>query len=215
MGAPFSFCRELNMIVIGVTGGVACGKSTVSRKLKERLPTELVGVFDSDAAVKELMTRDEVVEAIKEIDEISAGFFKEGGLLKDKFRKRVFDNSDFRERVQSILHPLVSDLASQFCEKNQTFAKMALMEIPLLYEVSFPLDRDLEVVVAASRETQLARLQSKRHLDCELAERVVASQLPTEEKINRGDILVWNDGNEEALDEQIRHLVNRCLPIFD
>jgi dephospho-CoA kinase len=71
------------------------------------------------------------------------------------------------------------------------------------------------VVVAASRETQLARLQSKRHLDCELAERVVASQLPTEEKINRGDILVWNDGNEEALDEQIRHLVNRCLPIFD
>ena len=89
MGAPFSFCRELNMIVIGVTGGVACGKSTVSRKLKERLPTELVGVFDSDAAVKELMTRDEVVEAIKEIDEISAGFFKEsGGPYKPNSEKR-------------------------------------------------------------------------------------------------------------------------------
>lgn len=203
------------MIVIGVTGGAACGKSTVSRKLKESLPPALVSSFDSDAAVRELMRRDDVIEAIKGIDEVSADFFQERSLLKDKFRKRVFENSDFRERVQSLLHPLVFDLASQFCEENKSFAKMVLMEIPLLYEVSFPLDRDLEVVVAASRETQLARLRSKRHLDCELAERVVASQLPTEEKINRCDVLVWNDGTEKALDEQIRYLVNRCLPNFD
>ena len=202
------------MFVIGITGGVACGKSTVCRKLEERLPKERVSSFDSDAAVRELMRRDDVLEAIKGMDEVSAELFNEGSLLKDKLRKRVFDNSDFREKVESLLHPLVLDLASQFCENNCILAKMVLMEIPLLYEVDFPLDIDLEVVVAANRGTQLARLQNERCLDCELAEKVIASQLPIKEKIDRGDILVWNDGNEDALDEQIRHLVTRCLPIF-
>ena len=203
------------MIVIAVTGGVACGKSTVARELKEALPSGRVRSFAADFAVKELMDDSAVLKAIKGIDGKSPELFENGELDKGKLRKRAFDNSEFRERLEEVLHPLVLDQASQFCDESRSVADVVLMEVPLLYEVEFPLARDLDLVVAASGETQRTRLQNERQLDRELADRIIASQLPVEEKIKRGDIVVWNDGSREVLDDQIQHLAARCLPVFN
>ena len=79
------------MIVIAVTGGVACGKSTVARELKEALPPGRVRSFDADVAVKELMEDREVIEAIRNIDGKSPELFESGELDKGKLRKRAFD----------------------------------------------------------------------------------------------------------------------------
>jgi len=202
------------MIVVAVTGGVACGKSTVACQLREILPPEKVRSFDADEAVRRLMRHGTVLEAIRNIDDEAAQLFEDRELQKGKLRKRAFDNSEFRERLEGILHPLVLDQASQFCDRCRSVADVVLMEVPLLYEVEFPLDRDLDLVVAASGETQRARLQIDRQLDRELADRIIASQLPIEEKMNLGDIIVWNDGSRGVLDEQIRHLAARCLPVL-
>jgi dephospho-CoA kinase len=203
------------MIVIAVTGGVACGKSAVARGLLAALPEGRTRRFDCDEAVRNLMENEEVLDRIRKIDDASSDLFEGGALQKGKLRKRAFDNSEFRERLENVLHPLVLDQASQFCEDCRDFADLVLMEVPLLYEVDFPLARDLDLVVSASKETQRARLQNDRHLCRELADRIIASQLPIEEKMTRGDIVVWNDGPLDVLEEQIRHLAERCLPFFN
>ncbi|MEC8825136.1 MAG: dephospho-CoA kinase [Verrucomicrobiota bacterium] len=203
------------MIVIAVTGGVACGKSTAALKLREALPSGRVRSFDADFAVKQLMEEQAVFEAIQKIDGKSLEHLANGEIDKEKLRKRVFDNSEYRERLENVLHPLVLDQASQFCDHSRSVADVVLMEIPLLYEVEFPLARDLDLVVAASGKTQRTRLQNERQLDRELADSIIASQLPVEEKIDRGDIVVWNDGSREVLDNQIQNIAARCLPFLN
>ena len=70
-------------------------------------------------------------------------------------------------------------------------------------------------MVAASGKTQRTRLQNERQLDRELADSIIASQLPVEEKIDRGDIVLWNDGSREVLDNQIQNIAARCLPFLN
>jgi dephospho-CoA kinase len=72
----------------------------------------------------------------------------------------------------------------------------------------------MDLVVASSRATQLSRLSRKRGINNELAERIIDSQMMLEEKMKRADLVIWNDGTEDALREQASHLVQRCHPLF-
>ena len=92
---------------------------------------------------------------------------------------------------------------------------VVLIEVPLLYEVEFPVSRDVDLVVAASPKTQNDRLTRLRGLDPDLARRILSSQLPIEEKIERGGLVVWNDGSEAVFNNQIRHLADRCQPYLN
>jgi dephospho-CoA kinase len=93
-------------------------------------------------------------------------------------------------------------------------AKIFLVEVPLLYEVEFPIERDLDLVVASSRQTQLSRLLEKRNVKRELAVRIIESQMSLEKKMKRADIVIWNDGSEQSATSQVDHLIERCRPIF-
>ncbi len=205
------------MIVVAVTGGVACGKSSVSQALENELPKDRVARLDCDAAVAELLQDPDVLELIREMDTMTDGgsLFQGDRLEKGALRKRAFENSDFREKLEAVLHPRVLDRTEQFREESKSFAEMLLVEVPLLYEVAFPIVRDLDLVVAASRETQRQRLLRDRNVESKLAEQIIGAQLPIEEKIEMGDIVVWNDCHRDVLDEQVRHLAERCLPLFN
>tara|TARA_R110000850_G_scaffold242043_1_gene366680 strand:- start:726 stop:1343 length:618 start_codon:yes stop_codon:yes gene_type:complete len=205
------------MVVIAVTGGIACGKSSVCEMLAAELPKGRVAQFCSDRVVVELLEDSDIQERIEHIDADSAGgaLFRGGLVQKVELRKRAFENSHFREKLESVLHPLVLDRANQFREDSKAFADVVLMEVPLLYEVEFPLARDLDLVVAASAETQRQRLRKERQLETEMADHMIGAQLPIEEKIVRGDIVVWNDSHRDVLVEQINHLAERCQPLFN
>ncbi len=204
------------MRVIAVTGGVACGKSGFSRRFRERAGESLVGLVDCDGIVRDLYADEQVVgRIIEEAGAVGREIVSEGGGLdRSKLRELVFDNSKFRVRIESVVHPLVLQRVMAQVNVLSGRVRLALIEVPLLYEVDFPLERDLDLVVAASREVQLRRLLEDRGLEPPMAERILNAQMPMEEKIRKADIVVWNDGSLQSFDAQIAHLFDRCETIF-
>lgn len=201
------------MVKIAITGGIACGKSTVVRQFLESIGREEVGHFDSDECVSRLY---EDPPTLQEIMAFAPGLesSKGGGIDRKKLRETAFANFEFRRKLESILHPKVLESAESFARTSFGRYSILLFEVPLLYEVEFPLKRDIDLVVAASRGTQTGRLVAKRHLDRGIAERIIDSQMPIGQKIERADIVVWNDGSESLLESQTTHLSDRCRPFL-
>lgn len=201
------------MLKFAITGGIACGKSTVVRKLLDSLGREVAGHFDSDECVSRLY---EDSTTLQEIVAIAPGLesSKEGTIDRKKLRETAFANFEFRRKLESILHPKVLESAESFARASFGRYSILLFEVPLLYEVDFPLQRDIDLVVAASRGTQTARLVANRHLDRGIAERIIDSQMPIGRKIERADLVVWNDGSEALLESQTTHLSDRCRPFL-
>ena len=194
------------MITIAITGGIACGKSTIANSLQDRGPEGLIARFDCDSGVAELFEKDDVKKRITKLDE-KLEFLKDGKIDRKLLRKRAFESSEFREKLEKILHPLVLNQVHDFVKSVSGRAKIFLVEVPLLYEVEFPIERDLDLVVASSRQTQLSRLLEKRNVKRELAVRIIESQMSLEKKMKRADIVIWNDGSEQSATSQVDHLI--------
>ncbi len=202
------------MNVVAITGGIACGKGKVSTLLLEGLERAVAGSvvsYDCDFAVAELLREESVLSLL---DEMSDGLVRseDGSLDKAWLREKLFAEKEFRLKVEGLLHPLVLEKVENFLQLNSGGIDTALVEVPLLFEVAFPLDYSHTVVVGASRETQIERLKSKRNLDERTAELILESQLPVQAKADRGDFVVWNDGDIPSLKAQVAVLSER---IFD
>lgn len=197
------------MISIAVTGGAASGKSSFCDQFTASLPPGTVRVFSSDEIVADLLGSKDTQEAIRAL-EGGEGAFPEGKFDKGALRKLVFDNSEFREKLEALLHPSVLERLEKSQDELKSERLVVLLEVPLLYEVEFPVSRDMDLVVAASAEMQRERLIRQRGLTSELAERILGTQLPMEDKVAKGDVVVWNDGPELPFGSQVRHLASRC-----
>ncbi len=202
------------MLTIAVTGGVACGKSTFCKSFVEAAPPGQVASLSCDEEVRRISRRPEVVERLNGL----AGRFgpspSPGGELDRRaFRELLFENSEFRGKVESLLHPLVLQRVRDCAADLSGRVRVFLVEVPLLYEVDFPMERDLDVVVAASEAEQMRRLLEGRGLAATVARRMLRSQLPIENKIQRADVAIWNDGCHAVLQAQADHLLSRCEPL--
>lgn len=204
------------MKVIAISGGVACGKSAFSQGFAERAGHDRVGMINCDAIVAELYQDPGWVDEIAGIGRFFGHELRnlEGALDRGRLRELLFDNSQFRVRIEQVVHPLVFQRVIARLNALSDLVRMALIEVPLLYEVDFPLNRDLDLVVAASRRVQYRRLLEVRGLDPSLAERILNAQMPLAEKIRRAHVVVWNDGSLPAFNAQIDHLFQRCETIF-
>lgn len=195
------------MITVAITGGVACGKSSVARGLQERLKAPF---FSSDQCVADLLLESDVQKRVQDL--LSRYGVPHGTAFeKTLVRKHAFENSEFREKLELLIHPLVYQRLVDFLGNKPDHTEFLLVEVPLLYEVDFPLKRDLDLVVAASPATQVDRLTSMRGLELPVANQILNAQLSIDEKICRADLVVWNDGSMEALNLQVEHLVRRCF----
>jgi dephospho-CoA kinase len=177
----------------------------------EKLPRGTSSFVSCDEEVKALL---ETEELKRELASLAAEFGEEvvsGGLIdRAALRELLFENSDFRVRVEGILHPLVLDRVLAQSKTWSDLVRISIIEVPLLYEVDFPLDRDIDLVVASSRSTQMKRLCHDRGLEAPVAERIIGTQIPIEEKMRRANIVVWNDGAIDTLLVQTDHLASRC-----
>lgn len=205
------------MKVIAVTGGVACGKSGFTRGFANRSAQGSIGVINSDEIVADLYREPGLIEAlVRQGTAWGYDFLDSAGALdRRRLRELLFDNSQFRVRVEEVVHPLVFQRIISRLNAFSDMVRMTLIEVPLLYEVDFPLNRDLDLVVATSRQVQYRRLLEVRGLEPALAERILNVQMPLADKIRRADVVVWNDGSLAAFDAQIHHLFQRCETIFN
>ena len=185
---------------IGLTGGIACGKSVVLEMFKEAGWHTL----SADALVHKLLDHDpEVIEAVisKFGIEVKAS---DASLNKKAIAKVVFADSQQREWLEGLLHPLVRKRWTSALDEEPD--KNWVVEIPLLFEKKLEKDFDLVVCLSSSRENQLERLQSRGMNEAD-AEARIASQAPLAEKIEKSDFVLTNTGSLNFLRKQFQILI--------
>ena len=188
------------MIVIGLTGGIASGKSKVSNLLK-KLGAKII---DAD-----LIARDIVKPGERAWTEIVATF-GEQFLSEDKSLDRrklgsvVFADSEALEKLNCITHPQIlartQELLTQF---GRTQEKVAVIDAALLVETGMHTLVDLVWVVNVSPEVQLQRLTERDNLNQEQALKRINSQTKPEERLKWADLVLENNGTEEELEAQV------------
>jgi dephospho-CoA kinase len=193
---------------IGITGGVATGKSTVARQLFERLRRAVpVELFSSDFEARRLTDQDLVVK--QEIKAAFGGqiFDSEGNLSRDLLRDLVFKDGEARKILESILHPRIRKAWIGRTGGDG----LLLAEIPLLYETGAESYFDRIIVTACSRASQVERIVVERRLLKELAEQIIQAQLDLEEKIRRADWVVWTDCPREITVQQVNLISQQII----
>ena len=132
-----------------------------------------------------------------------------GGLDRSRLRELVFRDQEGRKVLESILHPRVREECLELHRETaiSCLSPLFVADVPLLFESGFDFGYERALLVATTRETQLARLKSRNGFDDTLAEAILAAQLPILEKLPRADVVFWNEGPEEVL----RHQVSRFL----
>lgn len=182
------------MRTVGLTGGIACGKSTVARLLRARG----VPVLDLDA-----VARDVVAPGTPGLAEIAArwpGVVREGQLDRKALGAVVVGDTEARRALEAITHPRIwARMEDWLAEQAAAGAPVAVVEAALMVETGSYRRYDRLVVVSASPETQLARLRAREAIDAELAARWIAAQLPLAEKERVADLVIHNDGTEAEL----------------
>jgi len=192
--------------VLGITGGIATGKTLLTSCLGRLCPA--LRVFDSDACARRLTSSDPgILSAIRE--QFGAAVFDAGGaVVRPALRAIVFAEPDKRKALEAILHPAIRRewLGLAKAVREQGADHWLAVDIPLLFETSAETHFDTVIAVACSPATQRSRLTEQRHLPPALADSMIASQLPLAEKVLRADYAVWNDGRPEALEVQASFL---------
>src|SRR5438445_7896190 len=193
------------MAVIGITGGISTGKSTLCACLREIVPS--AKFFDADHAAHQLVDFDPEVKKEIRREFGSAIFSADQELNREKLRRIVFNDAAKRRALEQILHPRIRRQWSAEAETHRNSPDFFLADIPLLYETGGERLCDRVVVVACSSKVQLRWLMERTPLGRAAAEEMINSQMSLDKKIRRADHVVWNNGPRAALAEQARFLV--------
>ncbi|MDQ7801323.1 MAG: dephospho-CoA kinase [Armatimonadota bacterium] len=193
------------MKLVALTGGIASGKTTVARMLRE-LGAEVV---DADALAREVVSAGSAA-----LQEIVASFGPElllpdGQLDRRKLAERVFSDPAARARLNAIVHPRVRERMRQEVDRIRSRRPDAVvvLDVPLLFDVPLPeLESLPAIVVYASPRTQLDRLRERDRLTEEEAERRLRAQRPLREKLVHARWVVDNDGDLDRTRAQVREV---------
>ena len=188
---------------VALTGGIACGKSSAA----QLLASQGAYLICSDQAAHATLAKGKAgwAQVVREFGKRI--LTKEGEIDRGKLGALVFGDARKRARLEAMVHPRVRriwrhQLAQ--CAREGKF-RVAIVDIPLLYEVGLAGQFEAVIVVAASRRTQLARLR-KRGLSRAAAETRLTAQWPLQKKIDLADYVIWNDGSRRLLQAQTRRI---------
>lgn len=185
-----------------VTGGVGCGKSAVLDLLQAQAGA---AVFSCDDEVRRLLDTPPVLAALEREFGPEAVVAGPGGGRADRawLRAHVFAGVEPRARLEALLHPgVLASLAAARGRACEAGCNLFLAEVPLYYEIDATVSADLVLVVASSHAVQVRRLMESRGLDEPIIEKMLRAQWPIEAKVDRADVVIWNDGCRAALEAQ-------------
>lgn len=185
------------MITIGLTGGIASGKSTVSAELRRLgLP-----IFDADAESKLAVSKgsEGLAQVITALG--SEYLTAEGELNRAKVAERVFHDKEALKTIEAIIHKIVWARAEQFMQENRSAEKqLAVLDVPLLIECGWHKLVDSVWLVAVSRKQQIERAMLRSGMTADEVEARIAAQMSLAEKKKYADIVLDNSGTlEETL----------------
>ena len=192
------------MIVWGLTGGIATGKSTVSKMLED----EGIPVFDADKIAREIVEPDQA--GWKQI----VAAFGEGILAPDrtldraKLAQKVFSDPAARRTLETITHPRIREtIGERVMNAAASGKELAFVDAALMIETGWSNDFAGVVVVDCPPEMQLERLTKRDSLTDEAAKRRIAAQMPLDEKRKAATFVVTNDGSMVKTRRQVSELL--------
>lgn len=194
------------MKVIGLTGGIASGKSTVTQLLREQQIT----VLDADAIAWQLAQPDEALwQAYTER-------YGDRVLLPDRQLNRqavadiVFAQPEEKQWMDGMAHPIIRDeIKNQLSAAAQTGERLIVLDVPLLYEAGWDDMVEQVWLVYVSREVQLQRLMARNGYNLQEAQLRINAQMPMEEKRKRAQIVIDNNGTRQELETMVMGLLDK------
>ena len=200
------------MIIVGLTGPVASGKSTVAGWIRETG----IAVHDADATVHSLL-----IANGKAVSKIIAKFgtdikAPDGGIDRKKLGGHVFANPTDRKELELILHPLVREHRDQFLRDQQRLgSQIVVLDVPLLYETGGDELCDYVIVVYAGEETIRCRALSRPGMTVDKLSSILATQLPASEKCQRADFALDTDLEPDITRQHLFTWLNQIIAAPD
>ena len=193
-------------LVIGLTGGIASGKSTVSNMLKEMDIT----VIDADVEARLAVEKGEPAYQ-KIVAEFGQDILLPNGEIdRQKLGSIIFHNAEKRQLLNGMVHPEVrkrmKDQAEAAKERGE---QVIVLDIPLLFESKLTFMVEKTILVFVDRAVQLQRLMERNNLTREDAEARVTSQMPLSEKVELSDAVINNNGTVEETREQLIEILRK------
>lgn len=189
------------MYVIGLTGGIACGKSTVSKILMKLGAV----IIDADEVAHKLALPHQPLwqKFVEHFGE--AILLDDGSLNRKKIGAIVFADEAERRWMDDMAHPLIeAEIKRQLdlCQANKV--RIVVLDVPLLYETQWDKLANENWVVYINEDTQLARLMQRNDMPELLARQRIASQMPLGDKVKRADVVIDNMGDEVQTNLQVQ-----------
>lgn len=195
-------------ITLGLTGGIASGKSTIANMFKDKG----VPVIDTDIIARQVVEKGTVG-----LEQITQTFGKEilnedGTLNRKKLGSIIFQDAHQRDSLNKIMQPLIQE---EMIKQRDVYLanneRIVVLDIPLLYEGNLEHTVNQILVVYVDKETQLKRLMDRNKLTEKEARDRISSQLPLEKKKERADLIIDNTGDLDASREQFEKLFAKLI----
>ena len=187
---------------IGITGSIACGKSTVSDYLIEKGYT----IIDADKLGHVALTSNDVKRKLTE--KFGDNILENNEISREKLGRLVFGNDDNLKILNSIIHPKIKELILKLQEEHRD-EDLVFLDIALLYEANFVDLVEKVAVVYVDEDVQLERLMTRNFLSKEEALKRIESQMSPQEKASLGDFVINNSYRKEDTFQQIDEILEK------
>jgi dephospho-CoA kinase len=179
------------VIVVGLTGSIAMGKSTVATMFAEFG----VPAFNADDAVRDFYAG----EGAKSVEVAFPGAMAEGQIDRERLGAQVFGDADALNRLEGLVHPAVASARVRFLERATVEGRrLAIVDVPLLFETGGDSDVDLVVVVSAPESHQRARALAREGMSESKLEAILSRQISDTEKRRRAHFIIDTQGSLES-----------------
>lgn len=190
------------MLIVGLTGSIGMGKSTVADMLRGHG----LEVFDADAAVHDLYEG----EAVAAIKDVFPDTIVKGRVDRQKLSQRLAEQTNGLTHLEAIVHPLVRNRQRTFLQdQKEAGAELAILEIPLLFESGGAERCDVTLVVSAPEDIQRQRVLDRPGMTEEKFKHLTSRQMPDSEKRKRADFIVDTGLSLEETGQQITHIIGQ------
>ncbi|MCO7175956.1 dephospho-CoA kinase [Sporolactobacillus kofuensis] len=194
------------MMKIGLTGGIASGKSTVSKWfIKQGYP-----VIDADVISRQVVEPGEA--ALTEIAKQFGGqmILPSGNLDRRKLGKLVFQNAEKRKQLDDLMHPVIRQrMMKELDQLERVGIQTVVLDIPLLFENGLETLVDKIIVVTVTEQNQRTRLMARNRFSSDEARARIHAQLPLTEKVRKADAVIDNNGSIEQTEAQLAKLIKK------
>jgi dephospho-CoA kinase len=182
-------------MIIGITGGIGSGKSTLSNLLR----AEGYSVYDTDLEARRLQNEHSAMVK-KMTDLFGKDIYTEKGLNRSALGKIVFAKPELLIKLNAIVHPLVMDDFQNWVQ-NRLPKKILFIESAILYESGFNKLVDKVILITASESTRINRVMKRDGVTSEHVRARMSNQIPEEEKLSRADYVIHSDDNHPLVDK--------------